>query len=259
MTLNHVEPKAKLEWAFLLYDIDGNGKIDKSEMEEIMQAIYDMIGDKVKRERLDTPKYRTDKIFAVMDKNNDDVLSKEEFIEGCMKDKFVSQMLKDCPRGVITEESFKKIYRQFFPNNVADNFCRHLFRSFKKDRNGMMHFREFLLAVYVTSRRADPTEKLRWAFRLYDVNGSGRIEKQELEQVLQSMYEMMEVEKYEPDLEPVKSRVEKLFVVLDADRDGVIDLHEFIDGCLANRNIYRLLTTDPGDALFSSSEMRIYR
>ena len=41
----------------------------------------------------DTPERRTEEIFGKMDENKDGVLSKDEFIRGCMADKFLFQML----------------------------------------------------------------------------------------------------------------------------------------------------------------------
>ncbi len=34
----------KLDWAFELYDINGDGFISKEELNKIMQAIYDLLG-----------------------------------------------------------------------------------------------------------------------------------------------------------------------------------------------------------------------
>ena len=41
----------------------------------------------------DTPEQRTKEIFAKMDTNKDGLLSKEEFLNGCMADQFLYQML----------------------------------------------------------------------------------------------------------------------------------------------------------------------
>lgn len=41
----------------------------------------------------DTPERRTSEIFTKMDENNDGVLTKEEFIKGCLSDRFLYQML----------------------------------------------------------------------------------------------------------------------------------------------------------------------
>lgn len=41
----------------------------------------------------DTPARRTQEIFDKMDENHDGVLTKEEFVKGCMADEFLYQML----------------------------------------------------------------------------------------------------------------------------------------------------------------------
>ena len=41
----------------------------------------------------DTPEIRTKEIFDKMDENQDGVLSKEEFVKGCLSDQFLYQML----------------------------------------------------------------------------------------------------------------------------------------------------------------------
>lgn len=85
------KPEQKLSWAFKMYDIDGNGTIDKQEMLRIVQAIYDMVGQPA--EGTDTPEIRTEKIFHAMDENGDGVLTREEFVKGCMQDELLYQML----------------------------------------------------------------------------------------------------------------------------------------------------------------------
>jgi hypothetical protein len=42
---------------------------------------------------LDTPERRTKEIFIKMDENQDGVLSKEEFVRGCLADHFLYMML----------------------------------------------------------------------------------------------------------------------------------------------------------------------
>ena len=72
--------------------------------------------------------------------------------------------LVDCPEGKLSPTAFLKIYTKCFPSGNANEFCEHVFRTFDSDQNGFVDFREFLLAIDVTSDGI-PEEKLNWAFR----------------------------------------------------------------------------------------------
>ena len=72
--------------------------------------------------------------------------------------------MKDCPQGKLSPPMFIKIYSKCFPGGNAEEFCSHVFRTFDSDKNGTIDFKEFLLAIDVTSS-GSPEEKLNWAFR----------------------------------------------------------------------------------------------
>jgi len=84
----------KINWAFGLYDLDQDGYISRSEMMDIVDGIYQMIGSVIDLP-LDenTPEKRVDKIFKQMDVNRDGRLSRQEFYTGSRCDPWMVQTL----------------------------------------------------------------------------------------------------------------------------------------------------------------------
>ena len=90
---------------------------------------------------------------------------------------------RDCPSGQLTKNKFLEVYSGFFPDGNADKFCEHVFRTFDADNSGRIDFKEFLLAINITSA-GKPEEKLQWAFQMYDINGDGTIERKEMVEII---------------------------------------------------------------------------
>ena len=91
--------------------------------------------------------------------------------------------LKECPSGRITKEQFEGIYASFFPDADSTDYARHVFRSFDTNADGTLDFKEYIVALHLTSS-GKTTRKLEWAFSLYDVDGNGTISKNEIQDIV---------------------------------------------------------------------------
>ena len=94
-----------------------------------------------------------------------------------------SAFLKDCPDGKLKKNKFIEIYKMFFNTANADHFCEQVYRTFDADDDGHISFKEFLLAIGVTTTK-EPREKLKWAFKMYDINNDGLIEVSEMGKII---------------------------------------------------------------------------
>jgi len=95
-----------------------------------------------------------------------------------------------CPGGKLRPRQFSHIFRVFFPNTNADDFCRHVFRTFDTDQNGIVDFREYVLALHVIMNGSDD-ERLDWAFRLYDIDNNGVIDPEEVTEIARCILDLV--------------------------------------------------------------------
>ncbi|KAK9968165.1 hypothetical protein ABG768_002502 [Culter alburnus] len=143
----------------------------------------------------------------------------------------------ECPSGLVDEETFKLIYSQFFPQGDATTYAHFLFNAFDMDRSGSIRFEDFVIGLSVLLR-GSVTEKLRWAFNLYDINKDGYITKEEMLAIMKSIYDMMgrHTSPCVKD-DAAFEHVEKFFQKMDRNRDGVVTIDEFIEACQKDENI----------------------
>lgn len=89
---------------------------------------------------------------------------------------------KQCPTGRITKDEFQAIYSKFFPESDAQTYAQHVFRSFDTNDDGTLDFKEYIIALHMTST-GKTTRKLEWAFSLFDVDKNGYITQSEVKEI----------------------------------------------------------------------------
>ncbi|KAI3636514.1 hypothetical protein MIR68_005459 [Amoeboaphelidium protococcarum] len=128
----------------------------------------------------------------------------------------------------MSKADWLQIYKQYFPFGDPSRFANHMFRVFDQDQDGLVSFTEFMKALskfkssssgeqqsmqslqqsqqIEQSQSSSPQyvqngqmqvltksqlERLYWSFNLYDINRDGVVDRDEVFEVLSSLYEML--------------------------------------------------------------------
>ncbi|KAG8438583.1 hypothetical protein GDO86_004953 [Hymenochirus boettgeri] len=112
-------PEDKLRWSFDLYDKDRDGAITRCEMLEIMKAVYKMsLATSLAKVDPLTAEECTNRIFIRLDKDQNAVISLQEFIEGSLDDDSIRDMLECDLRTLEVEKPQKYIHLNTLMENV---------------------------------------------------------------------------------------------------------------------------------------------
>ena len=155
--------------------------------------------------------------------------------------KMYKEFKKKSRKGNLTPALFYEMYSKLCQTDNAKDFCNHVFRTFDADDNGYVSFKEFLLAINISSN-GSAEEKLNWAFRLYDINGDGVINRCEMIIIVEAMFEMLNDGKQVQRKNNAKDRAKEIFAKLDINGDFKLTREEFIYGCLDDPQLSTLLT-----------------
>ncbi|KAG1958352.1 recoverin 2 [Pimephales promelas] len=154
---------------------------------------------------------------------------------------------KQCPSGRITPDEFKKIYERFFPDSDAASYAQHVFRSFDTNDDGTLDFKEYIIALHMTST-GKTERKLEWAFSLFDVDKNGYITKSEVKEICQAIFKLIPKEAQEDlpeDVNTAEKRADKLWSYFDKKENERLAEGEFIQGILDNEDAIHLIQYEP--------------
>eukprot|EP00035_Acanthoeca_spectabilis_P023404 m.449169 g.449169 ORF g.449169 m.449169 type:complete len:188 (+) comp19782_c0_seq1:155-718(+) len=153
------------------------------------------------------------------------------------------EFMRDCPRGLLTRDEFKAIFSEIFPFGKSGLFADFVFNVFDRSSDNRLTFSEFIQALSATGR-GSIDEKLAFAFRLFDLNHDGVIERGEMVQVVQSILLMIGAGTGADGEEGPEDKVDRIFSSFG--KTTAISEKEFLDGARTNPAIYEALTLYTG-------------
>jgi len=136
--------------------------------------------------------------------------------------------------GTISTEEFMSL-----PELQQNPLVKRVIDLFDTDGNGEIDFKEFVHGLSQFSvKGADKESKLRFAFRVYDIDQDGFISNGELFQVLKMM---VGTNLKDTQLQQI---VDKTIIIADKDGDGKISFEEFCAMVATNTDIHKKMVVD---------------
>eukprot|EP01119_Soliformovum_irregulare_P021331 TRINITY_DN7077_c0_g1_i3.p1 TRINITY_DN7077_c0_g1~~TRINITY_DN7077_c0_g1_i3.p1 ORF type:complete len:541 (-),score=175.75 TRINITY_DN7077_c0_g1_i3:203-1825(-) len=128
--------------------------------------------------------------------------------------------------GEIDLPNFQRIFYNVFPDRKGDDVnVAQLFQQFDVDGSKTIDFRELVTGFSILTR-GTPDEKLEFAFKAYDSDKSGFIERAELEQMIRGVYKhLFSSEKVDP--KQISDFCDAIYSNLDTNHDGKLSFEEF--------------------------------
>mmetsp|Transcript_27713 Transcript_27713/g.49481 ORF Transcript_27713/g.49481 Transcript_27713/m.49481 type:complete len:163 (-) Transcript_27713:400-888(-) len=140
--------------------------------------------------------------------------------------------------GLIHKEEF--IRALFDDSHQGNLFADRIFYIFDTKKNGVIELGEFVRGLSVFHPKADTTDKIKFAFNIYDKDGSGFISKDEVKDFLFAL--VSENSQLHFSDEELDSVVEQTFREVDLAKDDKIHPAEWHDFCIKNPAVMQFMT-----------------
>ncbi|XP_034546569.1 guanylyl cyclase-activating protein 1 [Notolabrus celidotus] len=158
-------------------------------------------------------------------------------LQACESHQWYRKFMTECPSGLLTFYEFKQFFGLKNLSITSDSYVRTMFTTFDMNDDGFIDFMEYVAALSLVLR-GGVQQKLRWYFKLYDIDGSGCIDRDELLLIIKSIRAINGIN-YEISAEDFANMV---FDRIDINGDGELSYEEFMEGIQKDEILLKMLT-----------------
>ncbi|XP_077582058.1 guanylyl cyclase-activating protein 1-like [Stigmatopora nigra] len=166
--------------------------------------------------------------------NNDSTV---EDLKSCESHQWYRKFMTECPSGLLSFYEFKKFFGLRNLSETSNAYVQALFTTFDLNDDGFIDFMEYVAALSLVLQGA-VHQKLRWYFKLYDIDGSGCIDRDELLLIFKSVDAINGVH----DDTKTQEFTNMVFDKIDINGDGELSFEEFMDGVQHDQMLLKMLT-----------------
>ncbi|XP_051765869.1 guanylyl cyclase-activating protein 1-like isoform X1 [Ctenopharyngodon idella] len=183
-----------------------------------------------------------------------------EELTACHSHKWYRKFMTECPSGQLTFYEFKKFFGLKNLSESSNEYVETMFKTFDINdlrivgnwicvntvnsdqtaalqKDGCIDFMEYVAALSLVLK-GGVQQKLRWYFKLFDMDGSGCIDRDELLLIFKAVQAINGLEQ-EISAEDLADMV---FNKIDVNGDGELSLDEFMEGIEADEVLTVMLT-----------------
>ncbi|XP_004462886.1 guanylyl cyclase-activating protein 1 [Dasypus novemcinctus] len=148
------------------------------------------------------------------------------------------KFMTECPSGQLTLYEFRQLFGLKNLSPSANQYVEQMFETFDFNKDGYMDFMEYVAALSLVLK-GKVEQKLRWYFKLYDVDGNGCIDRDELLTIIRAI---RAINPCSDSAMSAEEFTESVFSKIDVNGDGELSLEEFMEGVQKDQMLLDTLT-----------------